>query len=218
MRRLIAFITSIALVGCATGPVPLPVENLATSAQTKVEDLRPKNESTREIFSLLITSDLYGHQRLAEDLTDPTGPRLFAHRLQEKYGTGSVPLTKLHHFVVYINRRAEHKSMALGTALGGVVGAVLAGSTVKREGVVSHTLVDAESFAKLSGVNEYKRASYTDADPVASTSAFVIFIESESQGQRRFTRTVSPIKPSQAGQKTPLHQALESAIHFNLNP
>jgi len=218
MRQLFAFIASLALVGCATGPVSLPVENLAASAQTPVEDLRPKDEGTREIFSLLITSDSYGYARLAQDRTDPTGPRLFAHRLQEKYGAGSVPPTKLLHFAVYLNNRAELKSAALGAAFGGIIGAAITSGMVVREGDTVHTMVDAASFASLAGENEYKRALYTDAELKAGTSAFVIFIESESQGQRRFTRTVSPIKPTQEGQKIPLHQALDAAIHFHLNP
>lgn len=218
MRHLFALLVALALVGCATGPVPLPVDNLGASAQTPVEDARPKNEGTREIFSLLITSDQYGYARLAQDLTEPTGPRLFAHRLQEKYGSGPAPSTKLLHFAVYLNNRAELKSVALGAAFGGVIGAALTSGMVTREGEIAHTVVNAESFAALSGENEYKRAFYTDSELKAGTSAFVVFIESESQGQRRFTRTVSPIKPVQAGQKIPLHQALEAAIHFHLNP
>lgn len=218
MRLLLAFLASLSLVGCATGPVSLPVENLAASARTPVEDLRPKNEGTREIFSLLITSDRYGYFRLAQDLTDPTGPRLFSHRLQEKYGAGPVPPTRLHHFAVYSNYRAELKSAALGAALGGAIGAAITSGTVKREGETVHTLVDAASYAALSGENEYQRAFYTEAELKAGTSAFVIFIESESQGRRRFTRTVSPTKPAQADQRNPLHRALEAAIHFHLNP
>lgn len=218
MRLLLAFLASLTLLGCATGPVSLPVENLATSAQTPVEDLRPKNEDTREIFSLVITNDRYGYFRMAQDLTDPTGPRLFAHRLQQKYGAGPVPPTKLRHFAVYLNNRAELKTAALGIALGGVIGGAVASGTLKREGETVHTLIDAASYAALSGENEYKRAFYTDAELKAGTSAFVIFIESESQGRRRFTRTVSPTRPAQAVQGNPLHQALEAAIRFHLNP
>lgn len=218
MRHLFALLVALALVGCATGPVSLPVDNLGTSAQTQVDDLRPKNEGTREIFSLLITSDQYGYSRLAQDITEPSGPRLLTHRLYEKYGSGPVPSTKLLHFAVYLNNRAELKSFALGTALGGVIGAAVTSGMVTREGEVAHTMVNAESFAALSGENEYKRALYTESELKPGTSAFVVFIESESQGQRRFTRTASPIKPVQAGQKIPLHQALEAAIHFHLNP
>jgi hypothetical protein len=217
MRQLLALLISLALVGCATGPVSLHVDNLGTSAQTPVEDLRPKSEGTREIFSLLISSDQYGYARLAQDLTDPTGPRLFTHRLQEKYGTDPAAPTKLLHFAVYLNNRAELRSVALGAAFGGIIGAAITSGTVTREGEIAHTLVNAENFAALSGATEFKRAFYTDSELKAGTSAFVIFIESESRGQRRFTRTVSPIKPAQAGQKIPLHQALDAAIHFHLN-
>ncbi|BDT66759.1 hypothetical protein os1_09230 [Comamonadaceae bacterium OS-1] len=217
MRLLLALLTSIALFGCATGPVHLPVENLAASAKAPIEDMRPKNEGEREIFSLMITSDRYGYVRLAQDVTEPTGPRLFAHLLQEANASGTVPPTKLLHFAVYMNNRSELRTMALGVALGGVLGAVISSGTITREGEVVHTLVDASTFAALSGENEYKRAFYTDSELKSGTSAFVIFIESESQGKRRFTRTVSPIKPAQTGQKIPMHEALDAAIRFHLN-
>ncbi len=218
MRRLFTLLAVFALAGCASGPAQLPVDNLSASVQTPVEDLRPANEGVRENFSLLITSDRYGYPRLAQDLTQPTGPRLFIHRLQEKYGTAPVPPTKLHHFVVYLNIRAELKSGALGAAFGGALGAVLASSSVTREGEIVHTLVDPADFAAMSGENEYKRAIYTDAELKAGTTAYVIFIETETQGQRRFTRTVSPAKPKQAGDKAPLHAGLEAAIQFHLKP
>lgn len=217
MRFVFCLIAALALTGCAVGPVPLPVENLATSARVPVEDVRPKEEAVREIFSLLITAERYGYQRLAQDLTDPTGPRLFAHRLQEKYGTATVPPTKLHHFVVYLNNRSELRRMALGAGLGGIIGAAIAGGTIVREGDTSHTLVDPAAYAAMSGENEFRRAFYTDAELQPGTSALIVYIESEAEGRRRFTRTVSPIKTQQPGQRTPLHQALESAIQFHLD-
>ena len=216
MRHLIALLAAFALVGCATGPVALPVENLAASAQAPVEDLRPKAEGTREIFSLMITSDQYGYVRLAQDLTDPTGSRLFTHRLQEKFAATPVPPTKLHHFAVYMNNRSELRKGVMGGVFGGVIGAAIASSTVVREGDIVHTMVDPAAFAAMSGENEYKRAFYTESELRAGTSAFVIYIESESEGKRRFTRTVSPIKPAQPGEKIPLHQAMEAAIQFHL--
>lgn len=215
MRQLLALILLTALAGCATGPVRLPVDNLAASEQARIEDVRPATEATREIFSLMITNDRYGYFRLAQDLTDPTGPRLFAHMLQEKYAPNPVPATKLHHFVVYMNNRAELKRGALG-ALAGPIGALIATSTIKREGEVTHTLVTPESFDALAGENEYKRAFYSDTELKPGTSALVVFIESETEGKRRFTRTVSPFKPAQAGEKIPLHRAFEAAIQYHL--
>jgi hypothetical protein len=160
MRHLIALLSALALVGCATGPVSLPVENLAASAQTPVEDLRPKEEGTREIFSLMITSDQYGYTRMAQDVSEPTGPRLFAHRLQEKYAAAPVPATKLHHFAVYLNNRAELKRSVLGGAMGGIIGAAIAGSNHQARRRHRPTMIDAQTFAAMSGDNEYKRALY----------------------------------------------------------
>lgn len=216
MHRLLALLAAFALVGCASGPVKLPVDNLAASAATALKDVRPANEGTRDIFSLMITSDRYGYVRLAQDITEPTGPRLFSHRLQEKYGTEAVPATTLHHFAVYMNNRSELRKFAVGAGIGGIIGAAIAGSTVKREGDAIHTIVDPARFAAESGEDEYKRAMYTEPEIPAGTTVFVVYIESESQEKRRFTRTVWPIKPMQAGDKIPLHQAMEAAIGFNL--
>jgi len=216
MRYVFALLAVFILAGCSTTPIALPVENLAASAKTPVEDLRPAAESTREIFSLMITSDQYGYVRMAQDISDPTGARLFSHRLQEKFGTAAVPPTKLHHFAVYMNNRSELRKVALGAAFGGVIGATIMNSSVVREGDVVHTLVSADEFNAMSGQNEYQRAIYTESELKPGTSAIVIFIESESEGQRRFTRTVSPIKPAQPGERIPLHQAMEAAIQFHL--
>jgi hypothetical protein len=216
MRLLLAVFFALALAGCATGPVSLPVDNLAASAQVPLQDLRPAGEGTREIFSLMITNERYGYARLAQDLTEPSGPRLFAHRLQEKYGSSAVPPTKLHHFVVYLNNRSELRTMAVGAGFGGAIGALIASGTVKRDGDIVHTSFDAASFDALSGDSEYKRAFYTDAELKAGTSAFVVFIESEFGGKRRFTRTVSPLKPAQPGEKVPLYVALDAAIQHHL--
>ena len=216
VHRLFTLIASIALVGCASGPVKLPVANLTASEKTPVEDLRPATEGTKDIFSLMITSDRYGYIRLAQDVTDPSGPRLFSHFLQEKYGDTAVPPTKLYHFAVYVNRRSELKRVSVGAVFGGV-GAAIAGSTVKHEGDAIHSLVDPAAFAAESGEAEYKRAMYAEPQIPEGTSVFVVYIESESQQKRRFTRTIWPIKPSQAGEKIPLHQAMEAAIQFNLN-
>lgn len=217
IQRIFALFASIALVGCASGPVKLPIDNLAASEKTPVEDLRPNSEGMRDIFSLMITSDRYGYARLAQDITDPSGPRLFSHRLQEKYGTEAVPPTKLHHFVVYLNNRSELRTGAMGAAFGGAIGAAIASGTVKREGDAIHTPVDVARFSAESGDDEYKRAIYVEPQIPSGTSVFVVYIESESQQKRKFTRTVWPIKPSQPGEKTPVHQAMDAAIKFNLN-
>ena len=214
--RLLALITSIALVGCAVTPAKLEVDNLAASEKTPVQDLRPPTEGTGDIFSFLITSDRYGYARSPLHLTNPSGPRLFTHRLQEKYGTGAVPPTKLHHFAVYVNNRAELKAVALGATFG-AIGAVLANNMPKREGKVMHEVVDPARFAAESGEDEYKRAIYADPQNTASTSMFIVYIESELQQKRRFTRTVWPATAPKAGEKSPLQQAMDAAIEFNLS-
>ncbi|MFN7572851.1 MAG: hypothetical protein ACK5TK_15600 [Betaproteobacteria bacterium] len=214
MRLVFFIILALSITGCATGPVVIPVDNLASSAQTPVQDVRPKTEGTVEIFSYLITSEKYGIWRVNQNLTEPSGPRLLAHRLQEKYGTKPVPVTKIRHFVVYENSKRQLISGVLGGPLGALA-ASQSGQTVTTGAV--HTLVTEKDFDAMSGEDEFKRALYSPSEVPAGASAFVIFIETESEGQRRFTRTVFPIKPTSSGQPVPLHQALESAIQFHLS-
>ena len=208
-------VSALFLVGCAITPTPLPVDNLAASDQTQVENQCPAEEGTSEIFSLWVSSARYGYARAALDITNPTAPRLFAHYLQEKYGTNPVPPTQLRHFAVYANNRAEAQASALGAAIGGGIGALIATSGISRSGDTVSTLVNSSDFDALSGDDEYKRAFYTELPK--GTSAYVVYIESESGGKNRFTRTVTPIKTVQIGEKIPLHQALDAAIKFHLN-
>jgi hypothetical protein len=215
VTRFLTLFVCYFLVGCAAITV-LPVEDLALSEKTSLEDLRPAIESTREIFSLLVTSEKYGYSRLAEDITTPTGARLFAHRLQEQFPGADVPPIKLYRFVVYKNIRAEGKAIGFG-AIFGVVGAVVASASVNRDGEITHRLVDAEEFSAMSGEDEYKRAIYTEDELNPNTSGFTIYIESETQGRRRFTKTVAPTQLKKTDKMSPIHQALEAAIAFHLS-
>lgn len=212
MRKLLSVLLALSLVGCAS--VQLPIADIESSAEIAVVDLRPSEEGIRESFSLLITSERYGYARLSQDLTTPNGPRLFAHRLMEKYGVMEVPPTKLHHFVVYMNARSELRTNAVAAGFGGAIGAAIAAGTVTRDGEVSHTLVNPAEFDLLSGEDEYKRAIYTDSELPDGASAYIVYIESETAGMRRFTRTVAPMRHAETH---PVHAALEAAIEFHLN-
>ncbi len=196
-------------MGRAPSPIKLAVDNLTASEKTQVEDLRPSTEGTRQFFGTNSRDDRFGYARIEQDATDPSGPRLFAHHLQEGYGSEPVPITKLHHFVVYLNNRSKANGLHRR--------ADFSGSTAEHDvAKVHHTVVDPEIFAICSGEDEYKRAFYDEPGIPAGTPAFVVYVESESQQKRRFTRTVWPIKPPQISEKIPLHQALDAAIRFNL--
>jgi len=212
----LALVAAAALAGCASGPMHLPVDNLAESSHLHVADLRPPEERTRKMFSGNVFSERYGYNRLAEDVTEPTGPRLFAHRLHEKARSGAAAPTTLRHFVVYSNLRTELRRSAFTTPLSGEPAAMTGHIAYTGEGEAVHSLVDAAAFEALSGDQEYKRALYTDSDVSANISAYVVFIESETEGQRRFTRTIAPVRLSEPDQMLPLHRALEAAIQFHL--
>jgi hypothetical protein len=216
MAALYALLLIVVLTasGCVT-TTKLSVGNLATSASTPVIDMRPASESTRENFSLIITSERYGYFRLAQDLTEPTGARLFTHRLQMKFGNSTVPPTSLLHFVVYGNSRTELKRFAAITAMGENIGGAFSNAKENRQGNAMNSLVDEATFNARSGDAEFKRAIYDSSKTAPTNSALIIYIQTESQGVRHFTRTVWPIKKSKS-EESPLPGALEAAIAFHL--
>lgn len=214
IRRLFYFLLFFCLVGCSG--FQIPVNNLELSAKTPVIDMRPPEEGTQEIFSLLIMSEDYGYIRITERATNPTGARLFAHRLQEKYGSKPVPVTKLHHFVIYMNARNEMVTSSLSAGIGAAAGYIPIGPTPRvTDSEAFNTMVDPAEFSMNSGQNEYKRAIYSPSEWPAGTSTYLVFIETETEGVHRFTKTVAPRfkKDNSNG----LHEALEAAIKFHID-
>lgn len=209
LKRLLISVRSFLTLGGGAPPLKLPVDNLDASHKTQVLDLRPPTEGRRELFGTRSTSDRFGYIRAEQNATDPSGPRLFAHHLQMRYGNEALPSTTLHHFVVYLNIREE--KMALVNWNSSIA------DTPLFEGSVVHTIVDREFFAMCSGEDEYKRALFDEPAIPAGTSAFIIYIERETLEKRYFTRTVYPLRcPSKRGE-TPGHLALDAAISFNLD-
>jgi hypothetical protein len=133
-----------------------------------------------------------------------------------KHGSAPVPATKLHHFVVYQNMRGEGKRMALGSLLG-PLGAIAAQSTVPVGDGNNYMKMSPEAFEAMSGDDEYKRAMYAEGEQKDGVSALIVFIESESEGKRHFTRSVVPVKREKDDTKSPYQKAVEAAIAYHLS-
>ena len=202
------------LSGCATQVVPLNLQGVERSEQVRVQDLRPPVEKQGEIFSLMITNDAYGLYRVAEAATAPPAIRLLQHRAYEGLAAKADPLQlKVHHLVVYRNMQSELRRGAIGAGLGGVIGAVIAGNTVTDPSGAVSSLADAKAFESL-GATEFKRALYTEAENPGRGSVHIVYIETEMNGKRVFTRTMIPVKVKEG--ENSLIVALESAVKFNL--
>ena len=202
------------LSGCATQVVSLNVPEIERSAQVRVQDLRPPIEKQGEIFSLLITNDAYAIYRIAEDTTTPAAIRLLQHRAHETLGARSVPLEiKVHHLVVYRNMQAEFRRSAIGAGVGGIIGALIAGETVKDPSGIVSSLADEKAFSAL-GETEFKRALYNEQENPGRGSVHIAYLESEINGKRVFTRTLAPMKAKEG--ENPLTNVLEASIKFHL--
>ena len=191
------------------------VTGIERSDAVQVKDLRPEVEKQSELVSMLATSDAYATYRIADSAIAPPAIRLLQHRAFEKFGTSAGPLdVKVQHLVVYRNLQAELRRGALGAALGGVIGAVVAGQvTTDPSGIVT-SLVDTKVFESLAAT-EYKRALYTEQENPGRGSVHIVYIETEINGKRVFTRTITPMKTKDA--VNPLTSALEASIKFHLS-
>jgi len=200
------------LSGCATQVVPLNVSGIEKSEQARVEDLRPVLEKQAENFSLLITSDAYALARVAEGITSPSPIRLFQHRAYETLPAASN--IKVLHLVVYRNSQSELRRGAIGAGLGGIIGAVAAGQSVSHIGGPVATLADRGAFDSVATA-EYKRAVYTDEENPGRGSVLVIYVETEVDAKRVFTRTLAPLR-APAGE-SPFLNALEASFRYHLD-
>lgn len=194
MRALI-FICVLMLAGCATKDIQIPampVSNLEQSNQILIEDLRPDSETKAENFSLLVTSKAYGIYRSAEFNTNPTGPRLIAHRAYEKFPrlNDETPI-KIHHFVTYSNLQSYLRKQSAGIAFFGVAGGLLANSTKNTPSEISLKRIDNE-FLQQTQKREHERAFYSKEENPNKSPLNIIYIETELFEQKIASRCVVP--------------------------
>jgi len=216
LRRLL-LLTLLAIVsGCATtAVVNVNVPGLEHSEQFRMQDLRPPSEKQQKLFSALVTSAAYGTSRVSETITSPTGFRLLQHRIYEALHKDGEPLeVKVNHLVVYQNAKSELRRGALGSAIGGVAGALIAAKTVRSPSGSISSIGDPKPFESLS-TDEYKRALYTDEENPGRASVLITYVDTEINGRRVLTRTVSPLRVKEG--EVPLVNALEDSFKFHLS-
>jgi hypothetical protein len=213
MKRLI-LCASFLLGGCATQVVPLNVPGIERSEAARVQDLRPATEKESEIFSLSITNEAYALYRVADAVMAPPPIRLLQHRAFETFESRGAPADiKVRHLVVYRNLQAGMRKAVLGQAIGGLIGAAVAGKAVTDPSGMAHSLVDASAFDALEKT-EYKRAQYSAEENPGRGPVYIIYVETEVNGTRAFTRTLAPHNGKEG--ENPLVKALEAAVAFNI--
>jgi hypothetical protein len=202
----------LACAGCTPGVAKLKVTNIAASDAAPLVDARPASEKQEKIFSYLISSQEYGITRVGEGRLSPSPVRLLQHEVFLKFApTGQQPKVTVRHLVIYQNMRAQLRAGAIGAGFGGVIGALIGNAATSHDAAIHSHAVDASSF---SGSEEYQRGQYTTSENPNAASVYVVYVGTEIDGRKVFTRTVAPTKGQ--GDQDPLAVATQQAIKAHL--
>ncbi len=175
--------------------------------------MRPSSEKKFENFSLVVTSDAYGTYRIPDASIQPSPARLLQHRAFEKFGEGASQEIKLYHLVAYSNVQAGLRQTAAAAAIGGALGAAVSGTPPKSMSATQSKVIDGAAFATPSG-EEYKRALSSAQENPGRGAMHIIYIETEVNGKRVFSRTIGPFAATEG--VNPPATFLEAAVQFHL--
>lgn len=210
MKDLLLVTVFSLLAACAAGPLQVEVPNIESSSSVQLTDLRPSNESEKETFSLLISSDAYAIYRIGDTATEPSPLRLLQHRAYEKVSSNGAPLDiKVYHFVSYMNAQSTLRAGAAGSIFG-AVGAGIATAAKDQNSSFSYSEIDRDTFESVPEDKEYIRAFYSESENPNEAMVFVIYLDAEINGERRIIRSVSPSISHDDSQ--PYVKALESTV------
>ncbi|PTU73492.1 hypothetical protein [Pseudomonas mangrovi] len=188
-------VTAVALSGCTTAPTlpPPTFPGIEQSNKIAIEDLRPASESEKKIFSLMVSSDAYAIYRVADNATDPTGPRLLAHRAYEAFPQlAEQPSIKVLHFVTYANMQSHLRRSVTQGLLIGPVGMALVGSPSYPSSEVLTSAINSEQLERTAGDQEHTRAYFTEQENPSKSPVNVIYIDAEILGKRVASRCLVP--------------------------
>jgi hypothetical protein len=213
MKRLIVSLLALACAGCVpAAKVDMP--DAAKSASLPVSDMRPASEKEKKFFSLLITSKEYGVIRNGDSGLSPSPVTVLQYDAFHKLG-GAGHKVAVYHFVIYINAKAHLRSQAIFGAVGGIVGGMISNSVYNHTTSPETQLINQSTFDNVSGDNEYERAYYTHDEDPSNSPVYIIYLDTDIDGKRLFTRTVAPMR--QQGNESALAAAVELAIKDHLN-
>jgi len=211
MKKLLSVMAVLLLAGCAAGPLKVNVSDITQSDSVQLSDLRPSNESEKESFSLLITSDAYAIYRNGDAVTQPSPLRLLQHRAYEKLSSNEDPINiEVFHFVSYMNAQSTLRTGAIGSIFG-AIGAGIATASKDQNSNFSYSDIDRNKFESIPSDKEYVRAYYSESENPNDAMVFVIYIDAEINGKRRIIRSVSPSVNDNGDH--PYTAALETSIN-----
>lgn len=213
MKRLIVGLLALACAGCVpVAKVDMP--DATKSALLPVSDMRPASEKEKKLFSLLVTSKEYGVIRIGDSGLSPSPVAVLQYDAFHKLG-GADHKVAVYHFVIYINAKAHLRSQAIFAGIGGLIGGMISNSVYNHTTSPETQLINQSTFDNVSGENEYERAYYTSSEDPSNSPVYIIYLDTDIDGKRIFTRTVAPMR--QQGSENALAAAVELAIKNHLN-
>lgn len=214
MKRYFVALLMLACAGCAPVVTKVNVADIAKSDALQVSDQRPASEKENKIFSLLITSKEYGVIRTGDVHLSPGPVRLLQHEAYQKLAAdGSSHAVTVYHFVIYQNMRSQLRAGAVGAGIGGALGAVVGNAIATHDATSQTHIIDEMSFNSVT--EEYLRGQYSASENPDNASVYVIYMDTDIDGKKIFTRTVASMKPH--GDGNPLADAVELAIKNHLS-
>lgn len=215
MKKLLIALLAITCAACAPVVTKVNIPDIGKSGAVQVTDMRPANEKEHEIFSLLITSKEYGIWRVGDAQLSPSPVKLLQYEFAKQPNAANAsPKVVVRHFVVYANMQSQLRHGAVGAGIGGVIGGLI-GNAVANHGESALTSNADEQAFDAMATEEYKRGLYTTAEDPDKASVFIIYIDTEINGIRVFTRTIAPAI-AKKGAQPPLADAVELAIRNQL--
>lgn len=216
MKKFMATLLSVMCAACAPSVTKVNVPDMEKSDSLSVQDARPAIEKDRKMFSLLITSRQYGIIREGDERLTPSPIRLLQHQVFEKFAaSGRLPTVVVRHLVVYSNMKSQLRSGATLGAIGGLVGGVVANAAASHVVMANTEAVDESTFEGWSGEDEYQRGLFTESENPTKAPVYIVYVDTDIDGVKRFTRTVSSIRRN--SDENPLATAVQLAIADHLS-
>ncbi len=213
MKKVLAVFLALACVAC-TVVTKVNIPDMATSDWVTVSDLRPATEKESRFFSLSIVSKQYGIYRVGDARLSPPAVKLLQYEVAKQWhANDGSPTVNVYHLVIYMNTQSETRREAASVAVGGALGAVIGDEIASHNEMAQTRLVDEKAFDGLA-TEEYQRGLYSQAENPKKTSVYIVYIDTDIDGKRVFTRTIAAVDSK--GNEDPLADAIELAIRNHL--
>lgn len=213
MKHLIVGLMALACAACAPiAKVNLPPD-AAKSASLSVSDVRPESEKEKKFFSLLLTSKEYGIIRNGDENISPPPVGVLQYEAFQKFGANHK--VTVYHFVIYMNAKSHLRSQAIFAGLGGIIGGAIANSVANHNSSQQTRLISESTFDSVSGADEYERAYYSSDEDPQNAPIFIIYLDTDVDGKRIFTRTIAPMQS--VGDRSALAAAVELAVKDHMS-